>query len=932
MAHPLRYKSPDVRVSNCLALNEGQYQLQTERSSFRFGEFELIPDRQALLHRGEPISLGGRAFDILTLLVRRAGEIVSKAELFAHVWPGYLVHEHNLKVNVGNLRRVLAACDPATDYVATIAGRGYKFVAALDSAKEIHLAPSAGPDGPRLSPPPSAPHLYGREDAIHQIAERMRQNGYVTIVGPGGAGKTSIAVTAAQHCRTAGQPVAFVDLSTLNSAQFVIPAMAAALGISLGIDDPIAGVIALLRAERPILIIDNCEHVIATTAALLERISHAVPDAQIIATSREPLRTRHEQVLHLAKLGFPEPSTATSFEEALQYPAVRLFLAKAGRAEDADLDPAYVQAVAAICARLDGLALAIELAAGTAGGFDADALTDLFRDGFGAMHRGPRDAPLRHQTLEAALDWSYRLLPEHEAVLLELLSVFAGRFSAEDAESIYAAGGIDSMAGRDGLGQLVAKSLVSADVIAGTLRYRLVESTWIYASQRLLGSHHIDVAKRLFAARVLARMQRAEREWSYQSSREWLGRYGEQMDDLRAAIRWAFGPGGDARIGIDLVAAALPLWQELSAFQEMLAAIEQALVSGGDGDLSLRSRARMLMAQAWAMTLASQVHPRTGEVWRESIRCADAARDSDLALQAVCGEAVYLAYSGRPMKALRSMLDFAKSADVDWTKAPGGMRFLAHDEIYIGRLASADSRLQFLQQAWGEAGDEQGLSRFQVDLPVAIDLSSSLLAWLQGRSAASAELADRAVARASSLDHMISLGNAICLAGLPTAFLDGQLARAEDLQRRLAEVARRESVGIYEGTERFFAGAIAAARGHGDGLETMANSIDALWASGWRLRTSLYRSLLAEAWLRAGECERAARALRPVLEWRDVRQERWSHPELWRVAALIAAQSGKRDVAGRYFRQGFSRSASMGTAAFTRRIEASIAESGIRPD
>ncbi|WP_240502258.1 ATP-binding protein [Sphingomonas panacis] len=904
----------------------------SERTSFQFGNFELIPDRQALLHHGEAVALGGRAFDILTLLVRRAGETVNKAELFAHVWPGYLVHEHNLKVNIGNLRRILAACDPETDYIVTIAGRGYKFVAALNNVEEAPAKPPAGSSGLRLTPPPTAPHLYGRDDALHQIAVRMQQNGYVTVVGPGGAGKTSIAVAAAQHFRAAGQPVAFVDLSTLNSSQFVIPAMATALGISLGLDDPIAGVIALLRAERPILIIDNCEHVITTAAALLERISHAVPEAQIIATTREPLRTRHENVVHLAKLGFPDPGAITVTEEALQYPAVRLFLAKAGRGDDADLDPGYVQAVASICARLDGLALAIELAAGTAGSFGAEALTELFREGFAAMHRGRRDAPLRHQTLEAALDWSYRLLPEQEAVLFELLSVFAGRFSAEDAESIYAAGLLDPMTGRDALGQLVAKSLVSADVIAGALRYRLVESTWVYASQRLLGSPQVDLAKRLFAARVLARMQEAEREWSFLTAREWLGRYGEQMDDLRAAIRWAFDPQGNARMGVDLVVAALPLWQEQSAFQELLAALEQALAFGNGGDLPPLSRARMHMAQAWGMTLARQVHPQTGEAWRESIQFANAAGDGDLALQAVCGEAVYLAYSGRPLTALRSMLDFARSADVEWSKAPGGMRFLAHDEIYVGRLASADARLQFLRQSWGEARDEQGLSRFQVDLPVAINLSSSLLAWLQGRSELSVELSDRAIARAENLNHMISLGNAICLAGLPAAFLDGDLGRAEDLQGRLAEVARRESVGIYEGTALFFAGAIAAARGNSNGLDTMAASIEALWANGWRLRTSLYRCLLAEAWLCAGDPDCAIRALKPLLDCRDAREERWSHPELWRVGALIAAHTGQTDRAQRYFRRGLHRSQTMGATAFMHRIKASTAELGLGLD
>lgn len=882
-----------------------------------------------MLYHGEPVTLGGRAFDILTLLVRRAGEVVSKAELFAHVWPGYLVHDHNLKVNVGNLRRILAAYDPATEYVATIAGRGYTFVAALGPVGEaVPLSATVIGRG-RMAPPPKAPLLYGRADAVRQIAAMAHHGGYVTLVGPGGAGKTATAINAAQHCCDNGQEIAFVDLSTLSDPQFVVPAMAAAMGVSLGLDDPLGGVIDRLRVERPLLIIDNCEHVIATAAAMVERLSSMVPDAVMIATSREPLRTRHEQVCHLAGLSFPDPVLPMSLDEIRRFPAVQLFLAKAGLGDAAAIDEGYVRSVAAICARLDGLALAIELAAGTAGSFPSAALDTLFSEGFGGMRRGPRDAPLRHQTLDATLDWSYRLLPDNEARLFALLSVFAGRFSADDVESIYAAGKLDPVAGRDALAQLVAKSLVVANLIRGSLSYRLVESSWVYASQRLIGAPDLERVKRHFALRVLARMHQAERDWSFLASQEWLGRYADQLDDLRAAINWAFGPDGDARTGFDLVVAALPLWQELSAFEEMLAAIDQALHAEGGGALSSLGRVRLHMAQAWAMTLRRQIHARAGEVWRETLRYAQAAGHKDLELQAVCGEAVYLAYSGRPGTALRSMLEYAAVARVDWAAAPGGMRFLAHDEIYAGKLASADTRLRHLRQACGESADEPGLSRFQVDLPVAINLSSALLLWLQGQGDGATALADRAIARATALDHMISLGNAICLAGLPLAFLDGDLARADHLQRRLAEVARRESVGIYEGTARFFAGAIAAAQGGSAGIELMAASIDALWQNGWRLRSSLYRSLLADACLRVGDAGRAANVMRSILSIREVREERWCHGELWRVAGLVAAHEGDRVRAGRCFRRGLLRSRLIGAAAFSRRIGHAMAAAGM---
>lgn len=896
---------------------------------FRFGAFELIPHRQALLYDGHPVPLGGRAFDILTLLVRRAGETVTRAEMFDHVWPGTHVHEHNLKVNLGNLRRALASHDPATEYVATISGRGYKFVALLNPASLAQVPLRPARTHSRLAPPPKARHLFGREEAVGQIVAQARQGGYVTIVGPGGAGKTSIAIAVAHSCAGDAQDVAFVDLSTLGDAQFVVPALALAMGVSLGIEDPVAEVIERLRAESPVLIIDNCEHVIAATAALVERIASAVPEARIIATSREPLRTRHEQVHHLAGLPYPDPAAVVAPEDALSYPAVQLFLAKTGHGDAAEVDPSFLRSASRICARLDGLALAIELAAGTAGGFAPAALDDLFSGGFTGLRRGPRDAPLRHQTLEATLDWSYRLLADHEAVLFTLLSAFSGRFSAEDVEGLYAVAGLDPVAGRDALGQLVAKSLVATEFTGGALRYRLVESTWVYASQRLIHSFYLEPTKRHFAARVLARMRQAEREWAFLSAREWLGKYRDQIDYLRAAIRWAFAPGGDAETGMSLVLAALPLWQELSAFREMLAAIHQALDAEGGAAIPVLHRARLHMAQAWAMTLSRRVHDETGAVWRQSIHFAHAAQNKELELQAVYGEGVYLAYSGRPRSALRSMLGYAEAEQVDWTRAPGGMRFLAHDEIYAGRLDAADAHLQVLRARYGDDADEPGLSRFQVDLPVAINLSSAMLAWLQGASDASDDFVDRAITRATEIDHMISLGNAVCLAGIHASFLDGDWARAAQMQRRLAEVARRESAGIYEGTARFFAGALAAEGGDRDGLATMAASIDELWDNGWRLRTSLYRSILAEAWLKAGEPTRAAACLRAMLESRDLREERWSHGELWRVAGLVAAHEGERARAGHHFRRGLRTSHAIGARVFVRRIEQTRAALGL---
>lgn len=899
--------------------------LGADPKSFNFGGFRLFPDRQMLLHDGQPVALGGRAFDILTLLVTRAGDVVSKGELFEHVWPGYIVHDHNLKVNVGTLRRILAEADPTAEYIATIAGRGYKFVAAV-VRENVSSAPEQSSSKTHYNSAPNLQLLFGRDDAIEQIFEQLQQPGYLTIVGPGGAGKTSLAVAVARKHHDAHDRIAFVDLSTVTDPRFAVPAIASALGVSLGLEDPIAGVIDLLRQQKPMLIIDNCEHVIATVAAIVERISAELPDARIIATSRAPLRTRSERIHFLSGLAYPVGEVSIRADEALKFPAVQLFLAKAGGGDAGRITDEYARNIVSICARLEGLALAIELAAGTARALAPSALEQFFRNGFETMNRGPREAPLRHQTLEATLDWSYRLLPDHEAVLLGLLSVFSGKFGADDAEALYPSGGLQPMAGRDALSQLVAKSLVATELESGKVYYRLAESTKAYAARRLFGAAHREDVKRRFALHIKDKMVVAEREWSSQTSRTWLQKYKGQIDDVRAVISWAFDPSGDAAIGVELVVAALPLWQELSAFKELLAAIELADVAGAAvSDLALLARAKLSTARAWAMTLAHEMHPQTGSAWRESIHDASLTGDQDFQLQAVCGQAVFLTYSGRPRAALRSLKSHAAASGLDWSSAPDGKRFLAHAEVYAGYFSSASVRLEELTMTWGNLEEGKRLSRFQVELPVAIGLSHGFLLWLQGEPERAYAVSACAVDRAADLGHMISLGNALCLAALPVAYLTGDLDAASRFQHQLADVSRRESIGIYEGTSRFFSGAIQAAEGAEAGLLVMEQSINDLVRQRWLARTAFYRSLLAEAWAEAGDTERARKSLRAALLKRDLREERWCHPELWRVAGVIEARSGQPDMAARYFEKSLARATALGAEAAVRRTQASRA-------
>lgn len=868
-------------------------EFERSHAEYRFGPFRLLPARHVLLHDETPVTLGARAFDILTLLVTRAGEVVSKSDLVAHTWPNSFVHEDNLKVNVANVRRKLAEHDRAGDYITTVSGRGYMFVAAVEHVAGLALSPTQGGSNGLATPPDVRP-LYGREEALLAISGKLALPGYVTLAGLGGVGKTSLAITVARAmCGGHPEAIAFVDLSTIADSRFVVPALASALGLSLALDDPLAGVIHALRQTGALLIVDNCEHVSAMAAVAIERIASELPSARVIATSREPLRTRNEQVYFLTGLAHPSRDPDISAAAALESPAVQLFVARASAAGAFALTDENAGSVASICARLDGLALAIELAASKAAIFAPSDLDAVLADGMHRLGLGPRDAPLRHQTLEATLDWSYRLLSESEAVLLRLLSVFSGRFTADDAGALFPAGGLDPRAGSDALSQLVAKSLVSADYETDTVQYRLAESTRSYARQRLDTAPERDRARCHFALRMRSTFETAERQWSIETSRQWLTKNNGRIDDLRAAIGWAFGPSGDSQIGVDLVVAALPLWQEISAFSEMLAAIDSALAASGDatedGELA---QVKLANARAWAMTLSTNLAPETEVAWQKCLHHAVQAKNADHWLRAVGGQAVYLAHSGRPLQALAALNSFGSQRGFDWSAAPDGERLLAHIEVYAGKLGSASNRLEALADAWSEPGDRPALSRFQLDLPVAIRMSLSLLLWLTGESERARSTAADALSRAGDLGHLVTEGHAIALGALPVAYLSGDFDTASRLQAQLDRICARANISLLPGTSGFFAGAIEVAQGNTGGLATMQDSISTLANGGWLTLTAFYRCLTAEALISAGELTQAESCLQQALSEPRLRQERWCHPELFRVSGILRAHQG----------------------------------------
>ena len=381
--------------------------------------------------RTRSFPLGGRAYDILIALLENAGEVVGKAELIAKAWPDVTVEEGSLRVHLSALRKALGDGQFGNKYIASIQGRGYSFIAPVTRLPADRDRSSASAGLSNL--PPALGRMVGRENVVREIQGWLQTDQrLITILGAGGIGKTTVALSVGHGALADFSGAAFfVDLSTVGDKEHVIGAIASAVGLDSQLVDPKEALLNFLRPRRVLIILDSCEHLIEKTAEIADYIFQNTPDIYILATSREALHVPGERVLRLCPLDCPPEQPGLTASEVLAYPAARLFAERvSARRGDFSLSDDEAPMVAEICRKLDGIALAIELAAGRAAIFGVRNTVARLGSRLDLLKFGRRTANPRHQTLIATLDWSHDHLSEVERVLLRRRRNFRGALHA----------------------------------------------------------------------------------------------------------------------------------------------------------------------------------------------------------------------------------------------------------------------------------------------------------------------------------------------------------------------------------------------------------------------------------------------------------------------------------------------------------------------
>lgn len=849
----------------------------------RFGPFCLRPAQQLLLDSDAPVRIGARALDLLIALVERAGELVTKDDLTARVWPGLSVDEGNLRTQMALLRRALRDGEGGARYLITVPGRGYRFVAPVSTSE---TQDSGGQQTPPVKPAPGLPgrltRLIGRADAVSDIAGRLSRRRFVTVTGPGGIGKTSVALAVAEQVATSYEDgICVVDCAPLLDTQLVAGRLASTLGLTIAAADPTEGLVAFLRNRRMLILLDSCERIVEAAAVLAEAVLRGAAGVDILATSREPLRAEGEGVYRLPPLEIPPASGELSASDVLSYPAVQLFVERATSSTDQfELRDADTLVAVEICRKLDGMPLAIELAAGRVDVFGMRGVAARLDDRVRLLTHGRRTALPRHRTLAATLDWSYDALPGPEQMVLRRLAIFAGNFTLDAAEAVAgdAAGAVTDFA--DIVTSLASKSLLNADLGTDTGLYRLLDTTREYTRKKLVESEEFDLTARRHADYV-----RLLLEGGSSARAQFVG--AAQIDDIRVALDWAFSPAGDIETGVALTAASLPLWTRLSLNEECRRGVERALLEGSKSNIRNDHREMQLLAALGAALIYTLgPGPEVDAAWAGALKIAEKLDDADYQIRILWGMWSSHFNSGQFRTALTIGERFRDAAvnSGDTVAELVGERLLGVSRFYLGDHINARRHIESVLQRYVRPRDQSHIVRFQFDQRVVARTVFARLLWAQGFADQAMQEVEGAVAEATAIGHAMSLALTLAQAACPVALLCGDFDAAERFIGLLIRHSADHALDIWHSWGRCFAATLLIERDRTEeGLAALRKALDGLPQGAFYMRYTGFQGTLAEAFGKVGAVSDGLSTIDEALARSDRDNERLYVAECLRI-------------------------------------------------
>jgi predicted ATPase/DNA-binding winged helix-turn-helix (wHTH) protein len=855
-----------------------------------FGPFKLLVNERLLAKEGVPVELGARALDILVVLTSTPNEIVSKKDLLSRVWPDVIVEEGSLRFHMNGLRKALGDGQGGARYITTLPGRGYCFVATVSrSASPRDDTPVVVGNFPHANLPNRLSRVVGRDEDVLKLAAQLNASRFVTIVGAGGVGKTTVAIAVGHRLIDAfSGALLFVDLGMLGDPNLVTAGMASMLGLSVQSNDATPNLIAYLRDKRILLILDTCEHLVEAVAPLAASIIDAAPQVHILATSREALRVEGEHIYRLDALACPPDDPGLTAEEVRTFPAAQLFMerALAGGAR-LEISDAEAPVVASICRKLDGLALAIELAARRVESHGLQQTAALLDQRLTLLWLGSRTAPPRQKTLRATLDWSFGLLTELERVVLRRLAVFVGHFTLDAALEVVTGAALNRSTILGAIDNLVAKSIVATSPLGAMMRYRLLDTTRVYAFEITIEDNDASDLSVRHAAYFRRWLEQSGKEWSTSSSAIERASHFAAINNVRAALEWCFGPNGNTEVGVDLAAAAVRVFLAMSLFPECHRWAQRAILAlnktaaGGLNEMHLQAALGFSSSQMFGESNA------VSEALNRSLVFAE--KHGDAAHQA--GILNFEHYFYARIGDLRSALQCARrcsaiaDASDDLTVKALAHAMLGRALQVTGDLAGSRAELDFLMRLFSQSDRGPLLLSYDPHYHSYIVLARTL--WLQGYPAQALDLTRQAVEASEAMGHPAAL--ALVVAGAASLFLlAGDLDAAEYHNDLCLSLAEANALGPLKAVGQGRKAELAIKRGNTKaGVKHLQATLERLRAARHEILNTEFTIALAQGLTAIGRASEGKVLIDERIEQVEVGGETLYVPELLRTKGRI---------------------------------------------